>query len=83
MDIKKYGQEFLQGKNAEALRKVADSEAGRRVASMLDPSKVERAAKDGDTQALEDILRQVMSTPDGKALAEQVKKAVSADGRRS
>jgi hypothetical protein len=83
MDIKKYGQEFLQGKNADALRKAADSEAGRRVAKMLDPSEVERAAKDGDTRALEDILRQVMSTPEGKSLAEQVKKAVSENGRRS
>ena len=34
------------------------------------------AAKQGDAAALQDILRRVLSTPEGRALAEKVQKAV-------
>lgn len=76
MDIGKYSQELLQGKNAEALKKLADGEDGRRVASMVDVNQLEAAAKAGNTAALGSMLRQILSTPEGRRLAEQVKKAV-------
>ena len=43
---------------------------------MVDQDKLERAAKSGDTAALKDILSQVLSTDEGKRLAEKLKKAM-------
>lgn len=83
MDINELENEILKGKNTKALQKIADSEAGRRLAGKVDVAAIERAAQEGDTQALSDILRRVMETPEGKELAKKVKKAVSQDGRGS
>lgn len=62
--------------NAERLMKAADCAEGRRITQSLDPAAVERAAKNGDTAALQSILAQVMSTPDGKALAQKLQQAM-------
>ena len=42
----------------------------------IDAGAVEHAAKSGDAAALKSILTQVLSTPEGKALAQQVQKAM-------
>lgn len=76
MDIGKYSQELLKGKNADALKKLAGGEDGKRVAAMVDLEKLEAAAQAGNTAALGTMLRQILSTPEGRRLAEQVKKAV-------
>lgn len=76
MDIGKYSQELLNGKNAETLKKLADGEDGRRVASLVDMKQLEAAAQSGNTAALGTMLSQILSTPEGRRLAEQVKKAV-------
>ena len=62
--------------NAERLMKAADCAEGRRITPSLDQAAVERAAKNGDTAALQSILAQVMSTPDGKALAQKLQQAM-------
>lgn len=62
--------------NAERLMKAADCAEGRRLAQSLDQAAVERAAKSGDTATLQSILAQVMSTPDGKALAQKLQQAM-------
>ena len=59
--------------NAESL---ADSAEGRAVSRMLDPAAVEKAAQSGDTAALQSILSDVLSTDEGKRLAERLKKAM-------
>ena len=60
----------------KALRAAAQSEAGQKLLQHFDASEVERAAKSGDTAALKHILSQVLSSPEGRALAEQVQKAM-------
>ena len=65
-------RELKSGPNGQKLAALADSDEGRRLSAMLDPSEVERAAKQGNTQALKSILAQVLSTPDGQALAEKL-----------
>lgn len=62
--------------NAERLMKAADCAEGRRITQSLDQAAVERAAKSGDAAALQSILAQVLSTPDGKALAQKLQQAM-------
>lgn len=79
MDIEKYSESILGSKNAGALRRLSESENGRRVADMLDEEKLKRAMQSGDGEMLTAALKRILSTPEGRALAADVKKAV--DGR--
>ena len=59
-----------------ALGALAGSRGGKAVAARLDEAALRAAAKQGDTAALQEMLRSVLSTPEGEALAEKVQKAV-------
>ena len=63
-------------KGNDRLGALADSPEGKALASRFDENALRDAAKKGDASALQDILRRVLSTPEGKALAEKVQKAV-------
>lgn len=63
-----------------ALRAAASSGAAQKLMQNLDTAGLEQAAKRGDTTALKGYLAQVLSTPEGKALAEQVRKAANPNG---
>jgi hypothetical protein len=69
MELEKLEREIRENK---ALGALADTPEGRALASRLDEKALRSAAKSGDTAALQDILRRVLSTPEGKALAEKV-----------
>ena len=58
------------------LKAIAESNDGKALADALDANKVEQAARSGDTAALKAILSQVLSTDEGKRLAEKVKDAM-------
>ena len=58
------------------LKAIAESNDGKALADALDAKKVEQAARSGDTAALKAILSQVLSTYEGKRLAEKVKDAM-------
>ena len=60
-----------------ALRAAASSDAAQKLLQNLDAAGLEAAAKHGDTAALKRYLAQVLATPEGKALAEQVRKATN------
>lgn len=64
----------LRGK--KELAAAAESPEGKRLASRIDDKALRDAAKRGDTGALKQILQQVLATPEGRQLAEKVKKAV-------
>jgi phosphopantetheine adenylyltransferase len=51
---------------------IAASPEGKKVGSMVDTQKAQRAVQDGDTAALKEILQQVLQTEDGRALAERL-----------
>ncbi len=73
MDLGKLEQK-LRGN--DALGAIARSPEGKTLASKIDSDALRTAAQQGDTAALQDILRRVLSTPEGRALAEKVQKAV-------
>ena len=68
-----YEKEF---KKNPKLVEAADSEEGRKLASIIDTAAVEKAAKSGDSAALKSILSQVLSSPEGQALAKKISDAM-------
>ncbi len=75
-DLEKLGAELSKSGKGEKLKSIADSAEGKAISRMVDSARVEQAAKSGDTAALRDILSQVLSTDEGKRLAEKLKKAM-------
>jgi hypothetical protein len=75
-DIESMGKELLKGADTQKLKAIAVSENGKKISQMVDQGELERAAKTGDTAALQRILHQVLSTNEGKQLADQLSKAV-------
>lgn len=75
-DLEKLGAELSKSGKGEKLKSIADSAEGKAISHMVDSARVEQAAKSGDTAALRDILSQVLSTDEGKRLAEKLKKAM-------
>lgn len=73
MDMDKLERTLREKKELAA---AAESPEGKRLAAQIDDKALRDAAKRGDTGALKQILQQVLSTPEGKQLAEKVKKAV-------
>ena len=60
----------------KALKAAAQSVAGQKLLQQVDSAEVERAAKSGDAAALKSILSQVLSTPEGRELAQKVQEAM-------
>ena len=60
----------------KAFKAAAQSEAGQKLLQQVDSAEVERAAKSGDAAALKSILSQVLSTPEGKEVAQKVQEAM-------
>lgn len=79
MELGKYSEQLLSSKNAGALKQLSESENGRRVAGMLDEDRLRRAVESGDGETLQAALHKILATPEGRALAAEVKKVV--DGR--
>ena len=75
-DLESLEREIKSSPAAEKLREAAASEEGQKVLRGLDAAEVEKAAKSGDMQALRSILSGVLSTPEGRALAEKVRKSM-------
>ena len=75
-DLEKLGEQLGKSGKSDKLKSIADSDAGRAVGRMVDAEAVQKAAKSGDMAALQNILRGVLSTDEGKRLAESLKKAM-------
>lgn len=73
-DLESLEREINSSPAAEKLREAAASPEGQRVLRSLDASAVEKAAKNGDIQALKDILSGVLATPEGQALAKKIRR---------
>ena len=81
MDLEQAARALQSGKNGAALKKLTESEAGAALAGKVDGAAIEQAARSGDTKALSELLKTVLSTPEGAAFAAQVTKAVRGDGQ--
>jgi len=73
MDFSKLKQELEQNKELKA---AAESESGKKLMQRIDSAALERAAKTGDTETLKRVLGQVLTTPEGRALADKIQKAM-------
>ncbi len=81
MDMEKLAKQALAGKNTAALESLAKSGAGGKLASQIDGAALEKAARAGDMNALSAMLKDVLSTPEGREFIGQVKKAADGHGR--
>ena len=75
-DLESVGRELERMGKTQKLKSIAESADGQKIGRMLDPKAVEKAAKSGDTDALRGILGQVLSTDEGRRLAESLRKAM-------
>ena len=75
-DIESLQRQIEDSGMADKLRQAADSAEGQRIMRSIDTAAVERAAKQGDMQALKDILGKVLATPEGQNLARKIKQSM-------
>lgn len=68
------GRELERRGKTEDIKRIAESEDGQRLGRMVDASDVERAARAGDSAALQEMLRRVLGTDEGRRLAENVRR---------
>lgn len=73
-NFEQLGKELERRGKTRELQALAESEDGARLAAMLDTERLEKAAKDGDGEALRRMLSSVLCTEEGKRLAEGIKK---------
>lgn len=77
LDLERINAEIERSGKKDRLKSLAADADGLAVSRMLDPAAVEKAAKSGDADALKDILSRVLSTDEGKRLAEKLKNAMN------
>lgn len=70
------GRELERRGKTDDIKRLADSADGQKIGRMIDPKAIETAAKSGDSKALQDILGRVLSTAEGKRLAESVQRLI-------
>lgn len=73
-NFERLGQELERMGKTEDIKKLVDSDMGRRISRMVDAQAVEDAARSGDNEAIKKMLSQVLSTEEGRKLAESVQK---------
>jgi len=67
------GRQLQQSGKTDQIKKLAQSEDGARLTKQMDTAAVEAAVRSGDSEAMRRLLGQILSTDEGKRLAEQVK----------
>lgn len=73
-NFEQLGKELERRGKAEDIKRLAQSEESRTLAGMIDAGKLQQAAKNGDTDALRNMLSSVLKTQEGQRLAESVRK---------
>ena len=67
-DLEKLAQELRRRGKSEGIRALADSADGQRLGAMIDGKAAERALRSGDGAALQQLLRGVLGTEEGRRL---------------
>jgi len=73
-NFEQLGMELERRGKTDKLKALAETEDVQRLGKMIDPGTVERAAKNGDSDALRQLLSTVLSTEEGKRLAQSVER---------
>lgn len=76
LDIESMGKHFLSEEKTRRIKEIADSPEGKKIAEMFDADQVKKAAEGGDSSTLQKMLSQLLSTDEGRKLAEQVSNAI-------
>lgn len=71
-NFEQLGMELERRGKTDKLKALAETEDVQRLGKMIDPGTVEQAAKSGDGDALRRLLSTVLSTEEGKRLAQSV-----------
>ena len=70
-DIKAAADELLRGPQGAALRSLADSDEAKRLGQLLPGDEAEAALRSGDTEQMRRLFEKLLSTGEGRALAEK------------
>lgn len=70
------GRQLQSSRMLDKLRGAAESEDCRRLGEQLGGEKLAAAARSGDTRQLQQLLREILSTEEGRRLAGAVKDAM-------
>ena len=73
-DLEKLGHSLFEGPKGGELRKIASSAEGRALEQKLDSEQVAEAVRSGDAARMKALLQSVLSTEEGRALAEKLSK---------
>lgn len=73
-NFEQVNRELEQRGKADRVKQLAQSPDSAKLAGMIDNSALGRAAKAGDAEALKKLLGSVLSTPEGKRLAENIRR---------
>lgn len=73
-NFEQLGRELERRGKTEQIKQLAESEDGVKLAKLIDANAVEQAAKSGDSEALRSLLGSLLSTQEGKRLAESVRR---------
>ncbi len=81
MDMEAMGKSILAGEHGKDLQKLTSSPEGRRLSARFDGAAIEAAARRGDMEELRGLLKDILSTEEGRAFAGQVIRAVGKNGQ--
>lgn len=73
-------KELEKSGKSDGLMRLAQSEDGQKLGKMLDVEAIRRAAGRNDSETLKRLLSGVLSTDEGKRLAENVRKMMESGG---
>lgn len=71
-ELEKMAQELRRRGKTEGIRALADSVDGRKLGSMIDGEAAQRALRSGDSAALQQLLRGVLGTDEGRRLVTEL-----------
>lgn len=71
-DIEGVKKELMNSGRASELKQFVDSPEARNISRGIDGNALKKAVASGDKQAMSNILKQVLSTPDGQLLAKKI-----------
>ena len=75
-DLEKMAQELRRRGKTEGIRALADSADGRKLGSMIDGEAAQRALRSGDSAALQQLLRGVLGTDEGRRLVTELQSLI-------
>ena len=76
-DLKKIAKELEGGEKGEALRRLGSTPEGKKLESMVDGAALQKAFERGDAASLQKMLGALLSTPEGKRLADDVGRIIA------